>query len=107
MTDRKINDVGGLPGGTIVQQNHALTLHEKRIDAMLMLLTSPRVGAFKVDALRRAIEALTKDEYHKFGYYDKWIRAVRDLLIEQGILTASEIEARIARVRDRIKESKA
>lgn len=107
MTDRKINDVGGLPGGPIVQQNHALTLHEKRIDAMLMLLTSPRVGAFKVDALRRAIEALTKDDYHKFGYYDKWIRAVRDLLIEQGILTAGEIEARIELVRNRIKESKA
>lgn len=107
MTDRKINDVGGLPGGAIVQQNHALTLHEKRIDAMLMLLTSPRVGAFKVDALRRAIESLTQDDYHKFGYYDKWIRAIRDLLVEQGILTASEIETRVEVIRARLMEQKA
>ena len=107
MTDRKVNDVGGLPGGPIVQQDHALTLHEKRIDAMLMLLTSARIGAFKVDALRRAIEAHTQGEYHKFGYYDKWIRAIRDLLIEQGILTAAEIDARIDAVRARLKEARA
>jgi len=100
--DRKVNDVGGLPKeGALHLEEHPVTLHEKRIDAMLMLLTSPKVDAFKVDALRRAIEHHTADDYRKFGYYDKWIRAVRDLLIEQSILTAAEIDARIEQLKAR------
>lgn len=101
MQDRRVNDVGGLPAGPIDREEHATTLFEKRVDALVMLLTSPEVGAFKVDALRRAIEQNTAEDYRRFGYYDKWIRAIRDLLIEQEILTAEEIDARIADIRKR------
>jgi hypothetical protein len=35
-------------------------------------------------------------------YYDKWIRAVRDLIIEQQLVTAKEIDDRIAELRVRL-----
>ncbi|MBP7065732.1 SH3-like domain-containing protein [Ferrovibrio sp.] len=99
--ERRVNDVGGQVDGALHLDEHAVTLHEKRIDALVMLLTSPKVDAFKVDALRRAIEQNTIEDYRKFGYYDKWIRAIRDLLVEQNILTHDEIETRIAAIRAR------
>lgn len=99
--ERRVNDVGGMAGAAVDRDEHPVTLHEKRIDALVMLLTSPKVDAFKVDALRRAIEQNTANDYRKFGYYDKWIRAIRDLLIEQSILSEAEISARINALRAR------
>lgn len=98
---RKVNDVGGLPGAPIDREEHDPTFHEKRIDAMLMLLTSPRVQAFSVDSLRRAIEQNTADDYTQRGYYEKWLYAIRQLLVEQGILTDAEIDSRIAAIKQR------
>lgn len=98
---RKVNDVGGLPGAPIDREEHDATFYEKRIDALLMLLTSPKVQAFSVDSLRRAIEENTADDYTKRGYYEKWLYAIRQLLVEQRILSAEEIERRIQEIKQR------
>jgi hypothetical protein len=98
---RKVNDVGGLPGAPIDQQEHDPTFYEKRIDAMLMLLTGPKVQAFSVDSLRRAIEENTKEDYTKRGYYEKWLYAIRQLLVEQKILSNEEIDKRIREIKKR------
>ncbi|MCP1335568.1 SH3-like domain-containing protein [Futiania mangrovi] len=100
--ERKVNDVGGLPGGPIDLHEHANTLHEKRVDALVMLMVNPRIGAFTVDSLRRAIEENTPQEYASLGYYSKWLKAVRQLLVEQAVLTEDEIEAKMADVRKRM-----
>ena len=97
--DRKVNDVGGLDGGSLDLTEHANTLFEKRVDALVMLLVHPSIGAFKVDALRRAVESNSQEDYAELGYYAKWLRAVRDLLIEQQVFTAAELDARIAALR--------
>lgn len=98
---RKVNDVGGMPGAQIDHEEHDPTFYEKRIDAMLMLLTSPKIHAFSVDALRRAIEENTADDYAKRGYYEKWLKAIRQLLVEQGILSDAEISERIDAIKKR------
>jgi hypothetical protein len=54
--------------------------------------------------MRRAIESNTEEDYKSMLYYDKWIRAVRDLVIEQQLLTAQEIEDRIEVLRQRLKQ---
>lgn len=99
MTERKVNDIGGLPAGPVCQDEHPNTLHEKRVDALLRLLSGPKLEAFTVDAMRRAIESNTEEDYRNLGYYDKWIRAVRDLVIEQQVLSRDEIEARVEQIR--------
>jgi nitrile hydratase subunit beta len=47
------------------------------------------------DELRRAIESLAPDEYERLSYYERWIVAIKSLLIEKGILTAAEIDRKI------------
>jgi hypothetical protein len=95
---RKVNDVGGLPGEHIDSVDHDATFFEKRIDAMLMLLISPKIKAFSIDALRRTIEENTLDDYTKRGYYEKWLYAIRHLLVEQQILSNKEIDQRITTI---------
>ena len=104
MTERKVNDIGGLPAGPVCKDEHPSTLHEKRVDALLRLLSGPKLEAFTVDAMRRAIESNTEEDYRNLGYYDKWIRAVRDLVIEQQVLSRDEIEARVELLREKHKK---
>jgi hypothetical protein len=96
---RTIQDVGGLDFGPIDRHEHDPALWEKRTDAMLMLLVGPKKGAFKIDALRRTIESYNQQDYDRIGYYDKWIRAIRNLIVEQEIVSAEEIDARMAELR--------
>jgi len=100
--ERGVNDVGGLPGGPVNREEHPETLFEKRVDALVMLLTHPQIGAFKVDALRRAVEMNSPGDYTTLGYYPKWIRAIRRLLVEQSVLSDAEIDARIGKLRERL-----
>ena len=104
MTERKVNDIGGLPAGPVCKDEHPSTLHEKRVDALLRLLSGPKLEAFTVDAMRRAIESNTEEDYRNLGYYDKWIRAVRDLVIEQQVLSRDEIDARVELLRAKHKK---
>jgi hypothetical protein len=98
MTEHSVHDVGGRPAGPIDRTEHPRTLYEQRVDALLMTLVNPACGAFKVDALRRAIESYGVAEYEHLPYYDRWMRAIRILLVEQGVLTDAEIDARIAEI---------
>lgn len=96
---RDVHDIGGLPGPRIDRSEHALTLYEKRVDALMNLLSGPKRNAFKVDALRRVIEGYAEQEYDALPYYDKWVRAIRNLLIEQEVISKAELDVRIAAVR--------
>jgi hypothetical protein len=96
---RAAHDVGGLEFGPIDREEHDLALWEKRTDAMLILLRDNKRRAFSLDSHRRTIETLGEGEYDRTTYYEKWIRAMRNLLVEQEILTREEIEARMAEVR--------
>lgn len=96
---RSAHDLGGLDFGPIDRSEHDLALWEKRTDAMQRLLTSPGTRAFTVDGLRRVIEDYGQQAYDRTTYYEKWIRALRNLVVEQELLTREEIEARMDEVR--------
>ena len=102
---RAAHDVGGLEFGPIDREEHDLALWEKRTDAMLRLLVGPQKRAFTVDGMRRVIEDYGQQQYDRTTYYEKWIRAVRNLVVEQGIVTREEIEARMAEVRERLEKT--
>ena len=55
---RAPHDVGGLDFGVIDRHDHDLALWEKRTDAMLILLVGTKKNVFKIDAMRRVIEAM-------------------------------------------------
>lgn len=97
---RAAHDVGGLDFGPIDRHEHDLALWEKRTDAMLILLVSKR-DVFKIDAMRRAIEDYGQQEYDRTTYYEKWIRAIRNLVVEQEVVSAEEIDRRTTEVAER------
>jgi hypothetical protein len=96
---RAVHDIGGLTLGSIDRSEHDLALWEKRTDAMLVLLRDNKRRVLSVDAHRRMIESYGEQEYDRITYYEKWIRAIRNLLVEQNVLTRDEIQARLAEVR--------
>jgi hypothetical protein len=101
MSERAISDLGGLPGGPIDTDEHEPTLTERRIDAMMMLLRAKPRSFWVTDENRRTIESLEPKTYAEASYYERWVRAMRGLLIEKGVLSEAEIEAKLAEVRAR------
>jgi Nitrile hydratase beta subunit len=95
---RAAHDVGGLEFGPIDREEHDLALWEKRTDAMLRLLVSPGKRAFTVDGMRRVIEDYGQQDYDATTYYQKWVRAIRNLLIEQEVITRDELDKKFAAV---------
>jgi hypothetical protein len=96
-----VHDLGGLELGPVDRHEHPRTLFEMRVDAMLMLLTNPKRAIFKVDAMRRVVEGYTVTEYENLSYYDRWLNAIRRLVVEQEVLTDAEIDARVAEIKAR------
>jgi len=90
---RAMHDLGGLPAGPVERDEHDPSLAERRVDALMMLLMGH--GVFNVDEMRRTIESLPPDVYERHDYYERWLLTLERLLIEKGVLTAEEIEARL------------
>ena len=98
-TYRGVHDMGGLPAGEVVPSEHDFALWEKRVDALMVLLS--RRGLMTVDELRRNIESLGADAYDKMGYYERWIYAITQTLIQRGVVSIDELGRRIADVQAR------
>jgi hypothetical protein len=98
---KKPHDMGGEPAGPIDADEHTPTLTERRIDAMMQLLRAKPRGFWVTDENRRTIESLSPETYLDSRYYEKWCLAMRSLLVEKGVLTDAEIEAKLAEVKAR------
>jgi len=93
--------MGGDAAGPIDQEHHTPTLVERRIDAMMQLLRQKPRAFWVTDENRRTIESLTPETYNDSSYYQKWCLAMRALLVEKGVLTEQEIEAKLNQVKAR------
>ena len=93
---RRWHDMGGRDAGEIARGEHDFALWEKRVDA-LMRLTSAK-GYFTVDGLRRALEAMGPDSFEKMTYYERWMAAITQNMIEAGAFTIEELNARMEEV---------
>jgi len=98
-TYRGVHDIGGLPAGDVVPSEHDYALWEKRVDALMVLLSKKKL--MTVDELRRNIESLGTDAYDKMGYYERWIYAITQTLIQRGVVSIDELGRRIADVQAR------
>ncbi len=96
---RQHHDMGGQPAGPVSLQEHEIEPWEKRIEAMMRCLQLRDPPILTVDQLRRCIEALPVEQYDSLTYYERWMASLAALLVEKGILSPSEIEARMAKVR--------
>ncbi|TVQ56513.1 MAG: nitrile hydratase subunit beta [Rhodobacteraceae bacterium] len=88
--------MGGRPGGPVSPEEHDFALWEKRVDALMVLCSAK--GLFTVDGLRRALEDMGEDAFETMTYYERWIAAITQNLLEAGAFTVAELNTKIEEV---------
>jgi nitrile hydratase len=98
-----IHDMGGMHGmGPIVREEHEPVFHhewERRAFAITM--AAGFLGEWNIDMSRYAREQMPPAEYLASSYYEHWLWGLERLLVEKGLLTQAEIDARVAALRTR------
>lgn len=88
----RIHDRGGWPDpNSIDRSEHELLMWEKQVLAMMNELVS-QAQIFNSDEARRAIEDIEPEAYESLHYYERWMVAIENLLVQKGILTRAEID---------------
>ena len=96
---RSHHDMGGLPAGRVDRAEHDYGGWERRVDAMAVLLGRKR--RLTVDERRRAIETLTPQAYDALSYYERWVVALGQTLIQRGVITSAELALKMLEVEKR------
>jgi hypothetical protein len=91
--------MGGLPAGKVNRTEHDYAEWERRVDAMAVVLSQKQL--LTVDERRLAIETLTPEAYDKLSYYERWVIALGQTLIQRGVLTTSELARKMLEVEKR------
>ena len=98
---RRNHDMGGLDAGPINQIEREHLPWERRVDAIVRILSSKKYKILRVDELRRGIEDLETIAYKEFNYYERWISSVTNILIEKGFINISELDQQIKLIKDK------
>ena len=96
---RSHHDMGGLPAGPVERHEHDYAEWERRVDAMAVVLQRKR--RLTVDERRRAIETLAPEAYDRLGYYERWVVALGQTLIQRGVLTSAELARKMLEIEKR------
>ncbi len=93
-------DLGGGAAGLIVIADHALLPWEKRCHALLDILDVHKI--VNTEEKRRGVEELGSEMIGKLSYYERWIVAAANVLLQKRILTPDEIARKTAEVGTRL-----
>ena len=87
------HDMGGRFGdGPVIPEAEGVLFREpwhKR--ALAVTLATNPLGQWNIDISRRARESLPPSQYTRFSYYEKWIAALADILVETGTVSLEEL----------------
>lgn len=97
------HDMGGLPAGKVGHDEHDYEQWERRVDALMMILSGVRgpKRMITVDELRKNIEALPPEAYERMNYYDRWVTSITQTLIQRGVITTEELARKMAQINGR------
>jgi nitrile hydratase beta subunit len=91
------HDLGGMHGfGPVEPEPNEPVFHaewERRVFATNM--ATGFLGLWNIDMSRHSREVMPPAEYLATTYYEHWLWGLEHMLVEQGILTPEEIEARV------------
>jgi hypothetical protein len=96
-----IHDLGGMHGlGKIVHTAAEPAFNaawEGRVFAMFLSMSG--VGHMNLDEFRHAMEKMDVVQYLSSPYYAHWLHGLQELIFEKGIISAADLEARIAQMK--------
>ncbi len=92
--------MGGLPAGRVEPTEHDYEEWERRVDALMTLLSGVRGGKklMTVDELRKNIEALGPEAYDRMSYYERWITSITQTMIQRGVITTDDLARKMEEV---------
>jgi nitrile hydratase subunit beta len=90
-----VHDMGGMHGlGPVQYERNEPVFHapwEGRTFAIVLAAAAWR--KWNLDALRHQIERIPAAEYLRMSYYEKWLNAVTERLVQSGLITRAEVES--------------
>ncbi len=98
---QRIHDMGGNDAGPVEATEHDYAPWEKRVDAIMRLLSDKKRAMLRVDELRRGIEDLGPGAYDQLSYYERWISSTTNMMIEKGVINVDELGRKMAEVENR------
>ena len=89
-----IHDMGGMHGfGPIpIEVDEPVFHSEWEAKAMALTLAMAAWGRWNIDASRHARERLAPLTYLQFTYYERWIAALTNLMVERGLITVEDLD---------------
>src|SRR5258705_13095658 len=98
MIQRGHHDMGGLPAGKVERTEHDYAEWERRVDALAVLMGARQVT---VDERRKNIEMLPPEDYERMSYYERWIVALTQALLQRGVITSEDLATKMLEVERR------
>ena len=97
---RSYHDMGGLPAGRVEPTEHDYAEWERRVDAMMMLLTGVSGGKRRmtVDELRKNIESIGPAAYDRMSYYERWVTSLTQTMLQRGYISTDDLTRKMAEV---------
>ena len=91
-----IHDMGGMDGFGRVAVESGEPVFRRAWEARVfgMTLSMMGTGLGPADAFRFAIERIAPERYLRVPYYERWLTALATRLVERGLLTPAELDAR-------------
>lgn len=90
----RVHDMGGRFGdGPVVPEPQGIPQFgaDWQGRALALTLAAGSLGKWNIDVSRHARECLEPIDYARFSYYEKWISALADLLVDTGVLTHADL----------------
>ena len=94
------HDLGGMHGlGSIDAEPNEPVFHEEWERRIFGLFIATFAGGhFNVDEFRHAIERMNPAHYLESPYYEHWLQSYETLLVEGGVISRKELDARVAKL---------
>ncbi len=92
----RIHDMGGRYGDGAINpepQDAPIFVQDWHARALAVTLACGALGQWNIDMSRHARECLSPSDYMNFSYYEKWLAALADLLVAQGVLSRADLSA--------------
>jgi hypothetical protein len=103
LVKRLPNDIGGLPAEGIRRLEAELLPWEKRCHALADVLDFHKI--INTEEKRRGVEQLGAEMLGKLTYYERWIVAFANLLLQKSIVTPDELAQKMSEVEARFATS--
>ncbi len=89
----RVHDMGGRFGdGPVVPEAEDVIFHaDWHPRAMAITVASGSLGKWNIDISRHARERLAPKDYTRFSYYEKWLAALANVLVDTGVVSRAEL----------------